>query len=154
MVSYGSFSSLGRTDLAALHERHQQEYTELQSKKLALDLTRGKPCSEQLDLSNALLSLPGSDYRDGEGTDTRNYGGQHGLPELRGIFGELLGGGQGKVLSFFDGAAGLHGPADVVHGIDRVNGGWTGGLEGLKNGLDVEREFSQIPSPKSPCALG
>src|ERR1700728_2271844 len=91
MVSYGSFSSLGRTDLAALHERHQQDYAELQSKKLALNLTRGKPCSEQLDLSSALLSLPGSDYRDGEGTDTRNYGGQHGLPELRAIFGALLG---------------------------------------------------------------
>ena len=30
-------------------------------------------------------------YRDGEGTDTRNYGGLHGLPELREIFGELLG---------------------------------------------------------------
>ena len=91
MVSYGSFSSLGRTDLDALHARHQQDYAELQSMKLALDLTRGKPCSEQLDLSNALLSLPGTDYRDGEGTDTRNYGGQHGLPELRAIFGELLG---------------------------------------------------------------
>src|ERR1700733_138001 len=91
MVSYGSFSSLGRNDLEALHARHQQDYAELQSKKLALDLTRGKPCSEQLDLSNALLSLPGTDYRDGEGTDTRNYGGQHGLPELRAIFSELLG---------------------------------------------------------------
>ena len=91
MVSYGSFSSLGRTDLAAVHERHQQDYAELQSMKLALDLTRGKPCSEQLDLSNALLSLPGADYRDAEGTDTRNYGGQHGLSELRAIFGELLG---------------------------------------------------------------
>ncbi len=91
MVSYGSFSSLGRTELAALHDRHQQDYAQLQSMKLALDLTRGKPCSEQLDLSNALLSLPGADYRDGEGTDTRNYGGQHGLPELRAIFGELLG---------------------------------------------------------------
>src|ERR1035441_5683415 len=42
MVSYGAFSSLGRTDLAALHERHEREYAELQSKKLALDLTRGK----------------------------------------------------------------------------------------------------------------
>jgi DNA-binding transcriptional MocR family regulator len=91
MVSYGSFSSLGRTELAALHACHQQDYAALQSMKLALDLTRGKPCSEQLDLSNALLSLPGTDYRDAEGTDTRNYGGLHGLPELRAIFGELLG---------------------------------------------------------------
>ena len=65
--------------------------TTCKAKKLKLDLTRGKPSPEQLDLSNALLSLPGDDYRDGEGTDTRNYGGLHGLPELREIFGELLG---------------------------------------------------------------
>ena len=86
-----SFDSLSPEDLAALHERHQQDYAELQAMKLALDLTRGKPCAEQLDLSNRLLSLPGDDYRDPEGTDTRNYGGLHGLPALRAIFGELLG---------------------------------------------------------------
>ncbi|MDA3658837.1 aminotransferase class I/II-fold pyridoxal phosphate-dependent enzyme [Mycobacterium xenopi] len=86
-----SLHSLSRDELAALHARHQQQYAGLQSKKLALDLTRGKPSSEQLDLSNALLSLPGEDYCDEDGTDTRNYGGQHGLPGLRAIFGELLG---------------------------------------------------------------
>lgn len=86
-----SFDSLGRAELVTLHERHQQEYAALQAMKLALDLTRGKPSSEQLDLSNALLSLPGDDYRDADGTDTRNYGGLHGLPELRAIFSELLG---------------------------------------------------------------
>ena len=86
-----SFHSLGREELAAQHALQQQNYVKLQAKKLALDLTRGKPSPEQLDLSNALLGLPGDVYRDGEGTDTRNYGGQHGLPELRAIFGELLG---------------------------------------------------------------
>lgn len=86
-----SFHSLGREELAAQHARHQQDYAELQAMKLSLDLTRGKPAPEQLDLSNALLSLPGDNYRDEEGTDTRNYGGLHGLPELRAIFGELLG---------------------------------------------------------------
>jgi DNA-binding transcriptional MocR family regulator len=91
MVSYGSFSSASREELAVLHVRHQQDYAALQAMNLALDLTRGKPSPEQLDLSNALLSLPGNDFRDAEGTDTRNYGGLHGLPELRAIFGELLG---------------------------------------------------------------
>src|SRR5438270_9507896 len=86
-----SFDSLSPEELAAVHARNQQDYAELQAKKLALDLTRGKPSAEQLDLSNQLLSLPGDDYRDAEGTDTRNYGGLHGLPELRAIFGELLG---------------------------------------------------------------
>ena len=86
-----SFSSLGRAELQAEHDQQSRNYAELQAKKLALDLTRGKPAPEQLDLSNALLRLPGDDYRDSEGTDTRNYGGVHGLPELREIFGELLG---------------------------------------------------------------
>jgi DNA-binding transcriptional MocR family regulator len=86
-----SFQSLGHDELHAQHEQQKLNYAELQAKKLKLDLTRGKPSPAQLDLSNELLSLPGEDFRDGDGTDTRNYGGQHGLPELRAIFGELLG---------------------------------------------------------------
>ncbi|HOB49237.1 MAG TPA: aminotransferase class I/II-fold pyridoxal phosphate-dependent enzyme [Mycobacterium sp.] len=87
-----SFQSLGRDDLQSRHDSLLRDYADLRAKQLALDLTRGKPSPEQLDLSNALLTLPGENvYRDDEGTDTRNYGGQHGLPGLRAIFGELLG---------------------------------------------------------------
>ena len=86
-----SFLSLSRDELDAQHELQRRNYAELQAKKLSLDLTRGKPSPEQLDLANALLTLPGADFRDADGTDTRNYGGLHGLPELRAIFGELLG---------------------------------------------------------------
>ncbi|ORV93281.1 aminotransferase class I/II-fold pyridoxal phosphate-dependent enzyme [Mycolicibacterium iranicum] len=89
-----SFHSLGRDDLRAQHELQQRNYAELQAKNLRLDLTRGKPCAEQLDLSNGLLALPGEGpdaFKDADGTDTRNYGGLHGLPELREIFSELLG---------------------------------------------------------------
>jgi DNA-binding transcriptional MocR family regulator len=89
-----SFQSLSRDELLAQDELQKQNYAALQAKGLKLDLTRGKPSPAQLDLSNELLSLPGDGrdaFRDGEGTDTRNYGGLHGLPELRAIFGELLG---------------------------------------------------------------
>ncbi|MDR3659983.1 MAG: aminotransferase class I/II-fold pyridoxal phosphate-dependent enzyme [Mycobacterium sp.] len=89
-----SFLSLGRDELQAQHDLQQRNYADLQARKLALDLTRGKPSPQQLDLSNALLSLPGEArdaYLDSNGGDTRNYGGLHGLPELRSIFGELLG---------------------------------------------------------------
>ena len=69
----------------------ESQYAELRAKNLALDLTRGKPSPAQLDLSNAMLGLPGDgDYRDAAGTDLRNYGGPDGLVELRQIFSELL----------------------------------------------------------------
>jgi DNA-binding transcriptional MocR family regulator len=56
-----------------------------------LDLTRGKPAPEQLDLSNDLLTVLGpKDYRAADGTDCRNYGGLDGLPEARALFAELL----------------------------------------------------------------
>lgn len=86
-----SFLSLGPDELRVQHELQRQNYADLQAKKLSLDLTRGKPSAQQLDLSNALLALPGEQYRDEDGTDTRNYGGLHGLPGLRSVFGELLG---------------------------------------------------------------
>lgn len=68
----------------------QVAYQELQAKNLNFDLTRGKPAPEQLDLSNALLSLPGTRFLDPTGVDTRNYGGLTGLVGLREIFAELL----------------------------------------------------------------
>ena len=67
----------------------QLEYDAFQRQGLKLDMSRGKPAPEQLDLSNALLGELG-DYRAADGTDTRNYGGASGLPEARALFGELL----------------------------------------------------------------
>ncbi|MGP4109924.1 aminotransferase class I/II-fold pyridoxal phosphate-dependent enzyme [Streptomyces sp. 4N509B] len=67
------------------------EYDKLLALGLTLDLTRGKPSPEQLDLSNELLTIldPG-DVRSADGVDCRNYGGLTGLRELRETFGELL----------------------------------------------------------------
>ncbi|WP_375781926.1 aminotransferase class I/II-fold pyridoxal phosphate-dependent enzyme [Streptomyces zingiberis] len=72
-------------------EAARKEYAELRAQGLSLDLTRGKPSPEQLDLSNDLHSLPAAgDLRAADGTDTRNYGGLLGLAELREIFAPLL----------------------------------------------------------------
>ncbi|MEU1150561.1 aminotransferase class I/II-fold pyridoxal phosphate-dependent enzyme [Streptomyces sp. NPDC005863] len=76
--------------LAGLLEQARKEYAELAGRGLSLDLTRGKPATEQLDLAEDLLSLPGGRHTAADGTDVRNYGGLQGLPELREIFAELL----------------------------------------------------------------
>ncbi len=71
----------------------RQEYEELKSRGLKLDITRGKPCPDQLDLANAMLRLPGEgDFTTPDAGDLRNYGGApKGLQALREIFGPLLG---------------------------------------------------------------
>ena len=76
--------------LRAAHADFARAYDELKAAGLALDITRGKPSAEQLDLSNDLLHLPDGAYRDAAGTDLRNYGGPNGLPELRAIFADAL----------------------------------------------------------------
>jgi DNA-binding transcriptional MocR family regulator len=76
--------------LAGLLERARKDYEDLAGRGLSLDLTRGKPAPEQLDLSEDLLGLPGGRHTAADGTDVRNYGGLQGLPELREIFAELL----------------------------------------------------------------
>jgi DNA-binding transcriptional MocR family regulator len=76
-----------QTQLAAL----QEQYDRLKGLGLALDLTRGKPCAEQLALADALDGVLQGNYLAQDGTDTRNYGGLDGLPEARTLFGSLLG---------------------------------------------------------------
>ncbi|GLY19219.1 aminotransferase [Kineosporia sp. NBRC 101677] len=84
-------TDLGAQDLTALLDSARQDYSELAGRGLKLDLTRGKPSPDQLDLADDLLTLPGSkQFKAADGTDTRNYGGLNGLLELREIFAGLL----------------------------------------------------------------
>ena len=70
----------------------QEKYEQACQAGLQLDMTRGKPAPEQLDLADALLSLPGSgQFSDDSGTDCRNYGGLDGLPAMKQLFAEVLG---------------------------------------------------------------
>ena len=66
-------------------------YEEAKAKNLALDMTRGKPGTEQLDLTLPMLDLvTSSDYKTVGGADTRNYGGIDGIPEAKELFKAFL----------------------------------------------------------------
>ena len=68
-----TLATLSTTDLTAFHDDVRARYEAFRQRGLSLDLTRGKPSSEQLDLSNGLLDLPGAaDYLAADRTDTRN----------------------------------------------------------------------------------
>ncbi|MEJ9077015.1 aminotransferase class I/II-fold pyridoxal phosphate-dependent enzyme [Gordonia malaquae] len=107
-----NYHSMSVDELRTTRDDLRQRYETLKAAGLNLDLTRGKPGPDQLDLSNPMLSLPGDDYRSPSGTDTRNYGGVSGLPELRAIFGELLGTGADRTFAL--GNASLQSMHDVT----------------------------------------
>ena len=68
----------------------EDAYARLQALNLNLDLTRGKPSAEQLDLSDDLDGILKGDYHLDDGTDLRNYGGLDGIPAAKKLGAELL----------------------------------------------------------------
>ena len=87
-----NLTQLSPDGLTAATRELQAQYDALQARRLKLDLTRGKPCPAQLDLSAALLALPGEEDYVAEGaTDCRNYGGLQGLVEARRLFSGMMG---------------------------------------------------------------
>ncbi|MDR2156696.1 MAG: aminotransferase class I/II-fold pyridoxal phosphate-dependent enzyme [Clostridiales Family XIII bacterium] len=79
-----------RGKLAALLDENRRAYDEAKRRGLKLDLSRGKPSPDVLDLSNGLLERLDSYYAE-DGTDVRNYGVAAGLPECKRLFSDLLG---------------------------------------------------------------
>ena len=77
-----------------LADKHQ----EFVKAGLKLDLTRGKPALEQLDLADELDGILKGNYLASDDTDTRNYGGLKGLPEARNLGAEWLGLAQEEVI--------------------------------------------------------
>ena len=76
-----------------------ERYEDLKSRGLSLDLTRGKPSSEQVALADELDGILRGNYETDDGTDTRNYGGLHGITEARQIGSCLLGIPEDRVIA-------------------------------------------------------
>ena len=68
----------------------RERFEHLRAMNLDLDMTRGKPCPEQLSKSWGMLQYTGT-HAFPSGYDCWNYGFLEGLPEARKLFGEYLG---------------------------------------------------------------
>jgi aspartate/methionine/tyrosine aminotransferase len=82
------FSEMDSKALQEYREGLLKRYEDFKSRNLKYDMSRGKPCQEQLDLSIGMLDI--TDYKSYDGTDCRNYGGLDGIPEAKQLFAELL----------------------------------------------------------------
>lgn len=86
-----SYMDLSKEELKNEIEILQKRYNEFKAQNLKLDMTRGKPCAEQLDLSMDMLDIPARDLRKtADGTDCFNYGVLDGIPEAKALFAEML----------------------------------------------------------------
>ena len=76
-----------RAEYAAL----QTAFADLKAQGLKLDMTRGKPCKDQLDMVSDIFDMlkEPEDYIV-DGIDIRNYGALSGLPEAKRLFANLL----------------------------------------------------------------
>ncbi|MFP7495208.1 aminotransferase class I/II-fold pyridoxal phosphate-dependent enzyme [Terribacillus saccharophilus] len=87
-----NYQDLSDEALQQKYNTLQDAYEAIASQQLQLDMSRGKPCTEQLDLSQPLLDVltSSSVVKTENGTDARNYGGLDGIPEAKEFFASIL----------------------------------------------------------------
>ena len=83
-----TYAEMSREELLSEKASLEQRYNEFKARGLKLDMSRGKPCKEQLDLSVALNNV--KDYVS-DGVDVRNYGMLDGIPSCKKLFADLMG---------------------------------------------------------------
>lgn len=83
------YFDMSKDEAKALLLDLKKQYDEVKAKNLSLDMSRGKPCNEQLDLSNEMLGILSAD--DFKNNSYRNYGVLDGIPECKKLFADLTG---------------------------------------------------------------
>lgn len=87
-----AYRQLDREELLKLKKELTQQFEEVKAKGLSLDMSRGKPGKDQLDLSMPMLDLvnAGSDMKCENGMDCRNYGVLDGIPEAKRLLSSMI----------------------------------------------------------------
>ena len=86
------YAELTKEELTEIRTQLRAEYKKIQNKDLNLNMARGKPCVEQLDLSMGMMDVlnSDSDLRCEDGADCRNYGVLAGIPEALELMSDMM----------------------------------------------------------------
>ena len=86
------YSEMTKEELNVEYALLKQQYKEFQYKALSLDMSRGKPSPEQLDLSMGMMDVlgPQADMTGEDGVDCRNYGDLEGIPECKELLADIM----------------------------------------------------------------
>ena len=87
-----SYQEMTKEELLAEKKSLEAEYKKFQQRGLKLDMSRGKPSQEQLDLSMGMMDVLASyvDLTCEDGTDCRNYGVLDGIHEAKVLIGDMI----------------------------------------------------------------
>ena len=87
-----SYQEMSKEELLKEKEHLEAEYKKFQQRGLKLDMSRGKPSQEQLDLSMGMMDVLSSysDLACEDGTDCRNYGVLDGIQEAKVLIGDMI----------------------------------------------------------------
>lgn len=86
------YAEMTREELQTLRKELKTKYREFQGKDLKLDMSRGKPSVDQLDLSMGMMDVLSSDddLTCDDGTDCRNYGVLDGISEAKELLADMM----------------------------------------------------------------
>ena len=86
------YAEMNKEELRSLIRELKTEYKKYQAMELSLNMSRGKPCQEQLDLSMGIMDVLSSesDLYCEDGTDCRNYGVLSGIHEAKVLIGDMM----------------------------------------------------------------
>ena len=85
------YAELSKIELERLYASLKEQYETYRQSGIKLDISRGKPNAEQLDVSQAILETPLTREECQKGVDLRNYGILDGIPEMKKLFSNLYG---------------------------------------------------------------
>ena len=87
-----SYLEMTPEELQAEAAELKKQYRQFQKMELNLDMSRGKPCLEQLDLSMGMMDVlsSDSDMNCEDGTDCRNYGVLEGIKEAKELLSDMM----------------------------------------------------------------
>lgn len=86
-----SYLEMSREELLAELDSVMKEYDKLKAEGLNIDMSRGKPGADQLDISDGMNKVfDDGNFKCESGLDVRNYGALDGIPECKKLFADLL----------------------------------------------------------------
>ncbi|MDE6665461.1 MAG: aminotransferase class I/II-fold pyridoxal phosphate-dependent enzyme [Ruminococcus sp.] len=92
---------MNKNELTVFKNETEAQYNDFKAQGLCLNMSRGNPCKEQLELSSGMLDVfDDGNFMSENGTDVRNYGLLDGIPEAKKFFSDMIGVSDDEVIIF------------------------------------------------------